>query len=277
MAAGGGHGRGARGTERVLDAEAVEAAARAAGLQGDARFVTATGSTNDDLMAAAEAGAPAWSVLAAGRQDAGRGRLGRTWVAGQGSSLLVSVLLRPGLPPEVAAVVGLGAAVALAEALEGAGLATRCKWPNDVVSATSGRKIAGVLPESRIEGGIVRYVVVGTGVNVLQSAADFPEEFRDAATSVAIEGGAVDQERLLASYLTALRTRYDPDAPGFVMGTLAAYRSRCETISQRVRATTVDGEVVEGTAVGLGVGGELVVRTPGDEVVIAFGEVERLR
>jgi BirA family biotin operon repressor/biotin-[acetyl-CoA-carboxylase] ligase len=262
---------------RRLDAEAVEAAARAAGFTGDARYVPSTGSTNDDLMAAADAGARAWSVLATGRQDAGRGRLGRTWVAPQGSSLLVSVLLRPGLPPEVAPVVALGATVALAEALAQAGVETRCKWPNDVVSSANGRKVAGVLPESRIEGGVVRHIVIGTGVNVLQTATDFPEELRDTATSVAVEGGAVDQARLLAAYLTALRTRYDPDAPGFVMRTLDAYRPRCETIGQRVRATTVDGEVVEGPAVALTIGGGLVVRPPGREVDIAFGEVERLR
>jgi len=251
-----------------LDAESVEAAVRTAGLAGFARYVEATGSTNDDLMAAADAGAPAWSILAAGRQDAGRGRRGRTWVAPQGSSMLVSVLLRPGLPPEVAAVVALGATVAVSEALADAGVPTRCKWPNDVMSAASGRKIAGVLAESRVEGGVVRYVVVGVGVN----------ELRDAATSVAIEGGALDQTRLLASYLAAFRQRYDPDAPGFVTRTREAYRQRCETIGQDVRATTVDGEAVEGAAVGLGAGGELVVRTPdGREAVIGFGEIERLR
>ena len=263
--------------DRVLDERGVEEAAWASGLDGLARYVSATGSTNDDLMAAAETGAPAWSVLAAGRQDEGRGRRGRTWVAPQGSSLLVSVLFRPELPAEGAAAVALGATVALAEALEDAGVETRCKWPNDLIAGADGRKIAGVLPESRIEGGVVRYVVVGIGVNVLQAASDFPEELRDTATSVAVEGGLLDQARLLASYLAALRRRYDPDAPGFVMRTLDAYRSRCETIGQDVRATTVDGEIVEGRATGVGDGGELVVRPPGREVVIAFGEVERLR
>jgi len=261
----------------VLDADSLEAAARAAGLAGFARYVSATGSTNDDLMAAADEGAPAWSVLATGRQDEGRGRLGRTWVAPQGSSLLVSVLLRPALPPEVAPVVALGATVALVEALEEAGVQTRCKWPNDVLAGADGRKIAGVLPESRIEGGIVRHVVIGTGLNVLQGSSDFPQELRDAATSVAIEGGTLDQARLLTSYLTALRRRYDPDAPGFVMSTLDAYRSRCETIGQDVRATTVDGETVEGRAFALSGTGGLVVRPPGREVTITFGEVERLR
>jgi len=261
-----------------LDAGSVEAAARAARLTGYARYVEATGSTNDDLMAAADAGAPAWSVLVTGRQDAGRGRRGRTWVAPQGSSLLVSVLLRPSLPPGDAATVALGATVALSEALDGAGVQTRCKWPNDVVAGARSGKIAGVLPESRIEGGAVRHVVIGTGVNVLQSASDFPPALRDAATSVAIEGGALDPGRLLATYLAAFRDRYDPDAPGFVTRALAAYRSRCETIGQGVRATTVDGDDIEGRAVAIGAGGELVVRTrDGREVDIAFGEIERLR
>jgi len=269
----GGSDRGAG----ALDAASVEAAARDAGLGGFATYVDTTGSTNDDLMAAADEGAPAWSVLAAGRQDAGRGRHGRTWVAPHGSSLLVSVLLRPTLPSDVLAVVALGGTVAMSEALEEAGVRTRCKWPNDVTAGADARKIAGVLPESRIEGGGVRHVVIGTGVNVLQAPDDFPAELRDTATSVAIEGGEVDQARLLTSYLAALRARYDPAGPGFVVRTLDAYRSRCETIGQDVRATTVDGEIVEGPAVGLSVWGGLVVRPPGGEVDIAFGEIERLR
>ena len=253
-------------------------AAREAGLPGPARYVASTGSTNRDLMVAAESGAPAWSVLAAGHQDAGRGRLGRAWVAAPGSGLLVSVLLRPSSPPGRVALVSLAAAVAAAEALWETGVEARCRWPNDLVAGGGGRKIAGILPESKMAGGVVRYVVVGLGVNVRQSAEEFPQELRGSATSVAMERGTPDAGVLLVRYLTELRRRCDPDAPGFQERTLDAYRSLCETIGSSVRAATTDGRVVEGTAIGVGAAGELLVRTHGGAVIpVGLGDVERLR
>ncbi|HXY72998.1 MAG TPA: biotin--[acetyl-CoA-carboxylase] ligase [Actinomycetota bacterium] len=262
----------------VIDARGVDEAARAAGFGGVARYVTATGSTNDDLIAAADAGAPAWSVLVAGRQDAGRGRRGRTWIAGQGSSLLVSVLLRPAAPPDLAALVSLGAAVAVCEALGEAGVRARCTWPNDVIAEGSGRKIAGVLPESRIEGGALRHVVIGAGVNVRQRRHDFPQELRSSATSVVLEGGSTDQRALLGSYLAALRAGSDPDAPGFAGRALDAYRARSDTIGREVRAIMSDGRTIVGKAVDVDNGGRLVIRpSRGEEVVVSSGEVERIR
>ena len=261
-----------------LGEERVAAAARAAGLSGGARYVASTGSTNHDLMAAAEGGAPAWSVLAAGHQGAGRGRLGRVWVAPPESSLLVSVLLRPSAPPPRVALVSLAAAVAAAEALRETGVDARCRWPNDLVAGAGRRKIAGILPESKTAGGAVRHVVVGLGINVHQSEAEFPRELRGSATSVAIEGGRPDTGVLLRRYLAELRRRSDPDAPGFEERTLAAYRDLCDTIGRPVRAATTDGRAVEGTAVGIGDAGELLVRPGiGEAVPVGLGEVERLR
>ena len=62
-------------------------------------IVERTGSTNADLLAAAASGAPDRTVLVAEHQEAGRGRLARSWVSPPGSGLTVSVLLRPeGIP-----------------------------------------------------------------------------------------------------------------------------------------------------------------------------------
>src|SRR5689334_21196710 len=128
----------------MLDEARVAEAARAAGIEVPARYVDVTGSTNADLLALAAAGAPAWSVLVAGHQESGRGRLGRTWVEPPGSSLLVSVLLRPDLEPERLPMLTLAAGVAIVEALaDGAGVTATCRWPNDVMVGQ--RKLAGVL------------------------------------------------------------------------------------------------------------------------------------
>lgn len=260
----------------MLTEHSVAAAASAAGLPPDtARYVESTGSTNSDLMAAADAGAPAWSVLVAGHQTAGRGRLGRAWEEPPGTSLLVSVLLRPSTPPGEALLVSLAAGIAVADAvgIAAAGLPVRCEWPNDIVTV-GGRKLGGILAESRVEGDRVRSVVVGAGVNLTQTLDDFPGGARLPPTSLAIEGAPADAQALLAAYLRRLAHWYD--GSGLQPRVVDAFRERCATIGRRVHATTVDGAVVEGEATGIGDRGELLVATADGEVAVTSGELQRL-
>src|SRR5262245_27658872 len=155
----------------------VAAAALAAGLEGEAWYRDEVGSTNTELIALARSGAPAWSVLVAGYQSEGRGRLGRTWTAPPGSSLMASLLLRPAMAPADAPLVALAAGACMAQAVESAcGVVASCKWPNDVLAGD--RKLAGILTEAEANGSRVAFVVVGTGVNVRQTAEDFPAEVR---------------------------------------------------------------------------------------------------
>jgi BirA family transcriptional regulator, biotin operon repressor / biotin---[acetyl-CoA-carboxylase] ligase len=269
---------GARSREvgDVLTQHIVAEAARVAGLPVPGRFVPVTGSTNADVFAMAEHGAPEWTVMVAGRQEAGRGRLGRTWVSARaGDSLLASVLLRPNIPPSVAPLVSLLVAVSLVEACRQAcGLEVRCKWPNDLVVGP--RKLGGILAEATVKAGRLDYLVIGTGVNVSQRREDFPDELREQATSVAIEGGAEDVSSLLRAYLSALKRRYDPSGEGLRAPLLADYRGLCDTIGRRVRATTMSGELLEGTAIDVGNAGDLVVETPMGLASVGFGEVVHL-
>jgi BirA family biotin operon repressor/biotin-[acetyl-CoA-carboxylase] ligase len=258
----------------MLDEARVAEAARAAGIDVPARYVEATGSTNADLLSRAAEGAPAWSVVVADHQDAGRGRLGRTWVEPPGSSLLVSVLVRPDLEPERLPMLTLAAGLAVVEALrDAAGLAAACRWPNDVLVGE--RKIAGILAESATLGTGPPHVVIGTGLNLTQRPGDFPSDFRLPPTSVDAEGGVADPGPLLTALLLGLRTeveRLATDAPAF----LDRYRVHCSTLGREVAARTLDGGSVEGLATGIGEGGELIVRTSSGEHPVGFGEVEVL-
>jgi BirA family biotin operon repressor/biotin-[acetyl-CoA-carboxylase] ligase len=190
-----------------LDQESVSAAVLEAGIEVPARFVEVTGSTNADLIGAAEDGAPEWTVLVARDQRSGRGRLGRTWLAPPGSSLLVSVLLRPTIPAPQVGLLSLAAAVAMARAgAHAAGVHVRCKWPNDLVCGD--RKVGGILAESVVQGKHTTHVVIGAGVNVTQGRQDFPADLRSTATSVVLEGGRPELEALLRHYLSGLRSLY---------------------------------------------------------------------
>ena len=148
--------------------------------------------------------APEGAVAATDEQTAGRGRLGRDWVAPPGSSVLASVALQPGVPTEQLAELSLVAGRACAAALaEAAGVVPEVKWPNDVL--IGGRKVAGILAEAR--GG---RVVLGIGINVLQTEAELPARAQHPATSLLIETGRrVPRGELLAAVLDHLEREHD--------------------------------------------------------------------
>jgi BirA family transcriptional regulator, biotin operon repressor / biotin---[acetyl-CoA-carboxylase] ligase len=147
-------------------------------------------------------GAPEGAIAVTDEQTEGRGRLGRSWHAPAGTSLLFSIVLVPPVPAERLAELSLVAGEAVAEAIAAeTGLSPTIKHPNDVL--LDGRKVAGVLAEAA-EG----RVVLGIGINVFQTQEGLPPEV--ATTSLRLAGaGAVDRSALLATVLERLEARYD--------------------------------------------------------------------
>ncbi|MEA2716244.1 MAG: BirA family transcriptional regulator [Actinomycetota bacterium] len=220
-------------------------------------------STNDEVAARARAGAPEGVVVVADAQSRGRGRRGRTWAASPGSSLLVSVLLRPVAPHLGLVAAGLAAVDACRAA---AGVDVRLKWPNDVVldgpGDESGAKVAGILAE----GGANGVVVVGLGLNVDWGGMPLPPGGASLAEVAEVD---VDRAALLVAYLVALEGRCRED-PGSLM---AAYRAACSTIGHHVRVELPGGASLEGRATGVADDGRLLV----DGSPVAAGDVVHLR
>jgi BirA family biotin operon repressor/biotin-[acetyl-CoA-carboxylase] ligase len=221
----------------------------------------ATDSTNERARELASAGAPHGTLVTADEQSAGRGRQGRTWVAPPGSAILMSLVVRDFGEQ---ALLPLAVPVAVCEAVESlAGVTTRIKWPNDVW--IDGRKLAGILVEGRPQEG---WAVVGIGLNVSTTEAELPEELRETATSLAIEGADVEREDVLHRLLEALDARLTAPARQI----LDAWRERDALRGARVRWR--DGE---GTAAGISESGALIVES-GDELLeLDAGEVHLLR
>jgi BirA family biotin operon repressor/biotin-[acetyl-CoA-carboxylase] ligase len=213
-------------------------------------------STQAVALALAADGATDGTVVVADSQAAGRGRRGRAWVDEPGASLLASIVLRPRLEPSRLAGLSLAAGVAVAEALMRAtGLAPRLKWPNDVL--VDGRKIAGILLESRLTGSGPLTAILGVGVNLGQRV--FPADLATRATSVRLASGRlVDREVVLAALLDALAEwRRRLEHRGF-----APVRARWRELSDTLgRTVTVDG--VTGRAVDIDSDGALVVHDSG--------------
>ena len=209
-------------------------------------------STQTVAFALAERGATDRTVVVADQQAAGRGRRGRVWQAPARTSLLASILVRSGLPQALLATLSPTTAVATAEALRRvAPLEPRLKWPNDVL--VGGRKIAGILLESRAVASSEPVLVIGIGINLGQR--EFPPELAGRATSVALETGhAADRETMLAALLEefdAWRARLEGEGFGPV-------RERWKSLSDTIgRHVTVDG--VSGTATDLDGDGALLI------------------
>jgi BirA family biotin operon repressor/biotin-[acetyl-CoA-carboxylase] ligase len=144
------------------------------------------------------------AVAVAEEQTAGRGRLGRPWHAPAGTSILVSINLRPEVDPprlpELSVVAGLATADAIASQT---GTRPEVLFPNDVL--IGGRKVAGILAEARDE-----RVVLGIGINVNLSEDELPADVDRPATSLSVEAGSrIDRAQLLVTLLEQLETRYD--------------------------------------------------------------------
>lgn len=262
-------------------------------------WLDAIDSTQDELLrriAAAQASggttaAPAHGdAVATADQRAGRGRHGRVWTAPAGSALALSVVLRPGtaagpLAPVHFSWVSLVAAAAVADRLEALGVDVHVKWPNDVL-AVDGCKLCGVLATLAPDGALV----VGMGVNLDHSAG------APAPTATAL-GDWIGADRVPAprplaeELLAAVVAAVDAFAAG-VAGesapvdgahpALAPVARRLSTLGRAVRAELPGGEVLEGTATGLGPGGTLLVSTLTDtretlEREVSAGDVVHLR
>jgi BirA family transcriptional regulator, biotin operon repressor / biotin---[acetyl-CoA-carboxylase] ligase len=209
-----------------------------------------TGSTNEVARGLAAAGAPHGTIVTAGHQTAGRGRQGRSWETPPGQSILCSVVVR-----SADALLGLRGGLAVADL---AGPNALVKWPNDV--QLEGRKIAGVLAESRPQEG---WAVLGIGVNVAVDLATLPDELRDTAGTLG--RCPADIEPALAELLAALERRLaePPDAVAAELG------RRDALLGRPVR--WADGR---GVAAGIDTAGRLRVREDGGgERLLDAGEV----
>lgn len=191
-----------------------------------------TGSTNDEVKALANAGAPEWTAVLAEEQSAGRGRYRRPFDSPAGSGVYVSILLRPKFSAAETLFITACAAVAVCDAIaEVAKKEAAIKWVNDIF--LNGRKVCGILTEASfdVESGGLAYAVVGIGVNVKDR--EFPKELAGVADSVFGEGEypAEGRARIAAAILERFRTYYE-QIPARTF--FAEYKRRSFVIGRRV-------------------------------------------
>ncbi|TPW03436.1 MAG: BirA family transcriptional regulator, biotin operon repressor / biotin-acetyl-CoA-carboxylase ligase [bacterium] len=171
-------------------------------------FHETIGSTNAAALELAKAGAPHGTLVIAEQQTAGRGRMGRRWESPPGVGLWFSWVLRPPLPLASGFLVTVAGALSVVDAVARlAGRVAHVRWPNDVLVGE--RKLAGILAEATGQGEQLEAIVLGMGVNVNQSGADFPAGLDGLATSLFLESGhAFDRSLVLAAIIESFEFSY---------------------------------------------------------------------
>lgn len=220
-----------------------------------------TGSTNDVARGLAAQGAPEGTVVVADEQTAGRGRLGRRWVAPPSTCLLCSLLFRPTLSLSQANRLTMLCSLAAADAVrEVAGLQVSLKWPNDlIVQSPTWKKLAGVLTETGMTGTQLDFVVVGIGINVNVPPEVLPNLDPSATSILAEIGREVDRVGLLIAFLAGVEHRYEALRTG--ESPHQEWAARLATLGRPVKVTTSD-EVLTGVAESVDEDGALHLRTP---------------
>jgi BirA family transcriptional regulator, biotin operon repressor / biotin---[acetyl-CoA-carboxylase] ligase len=166
-----------------------------------------TDSTNRVALALGCANEPEGSVVLAEEQTAGRGRAGRSWHSERATGIYVTLLLRPRISPVQAPLLTIMAGLSAHAAINAqTGLQPDVKWPNDLM--LNGKKLGGILTEMHAETTLVRFVIVGIGINVNQEK--FPPELSGIATSLRTETGKLQSRlELLARLLREFETDYN--------------------------------------------------------------------
>ena len=226
-------------------------------------------SSNQTAKQLALAGAPHGTLVLAGQQSAGRGRMGRRFESPAGKGVYLSLVLRVPVPASEALGVTIGASVAVARAVKAlCGLELSIKWVNDLYY--QGKKVCGILTEagSSVESGFLDWLVVGIGLNLTTAPEDWPDELARTAGSL-FPGGPAPVSRAalagaIARELLALCPAFD---------CLDEYRARCFVPGHWVTVCTA-AETYAARALAIDDRGALLVeREGGRRVALQHGEV----
>lgn len=242
-------------------------------------YVTTISSTNDALKQRAAQGKasepPTGTVLATDYQSQGRGRLDRRWEAPPGTSLMLSLLLRPNWPAAQSLWLTMMAGLAAAEAIEALlPLPISLKWPNDLGVELAGvwHKLGGLLVEGGLgTNGRLQHVVVGMGININMTATQLPEAMTPVTSLLIASGQKIERQALLLAFLARMEDWYETAVAG--QSPQSAWEKRLVTVGKAVQASQGE-QVWVGTAVGVDKWGQLLVQTQdGITHTISAGDV----
>jgi BirA family biotin operon repressor/biotin-[acetyl-CoA-carboxylase] ligase len=258
----------------MFDIKALRACLNTRFIGRELRYWPEVDSTNAMALRLAAEWAVEGTVVVAEAQSKGRGRAGKPWYSPAGLNLYLSVILRPAVQVQKAALLTLISSLAIADAIDAEGGQAQVKWPNDVLLA--GRKVAGVLAELRSLGARVETLVLGIGVNVNVSQDSLDQALGKTAwgaTSLKeVLGREIDRMAFAATLLESLERRYDRFRASEGKASVQEWRAR-SCLGQRARIID-GGRSIEGITEDIDEAGCLLVRLDdGSLLRISEGEL----
>lgn len=221
-------------------------------------------STNEKVKEIAKETPGERIVVTAETQTQGRGRLAREWLSPQGG-LWFSVLLRPQIKPKEATRLTFIMSLAVAETIRILySLATEVKWPNDI--HIKGKKVCGILTETTTQDGILKYVVVGVGLNVNVDLDAFPENLQINVTTLKRELDCeVDIKTLMQKILQLFEEKYLQLLNGHWSSLLKEWKAYASFLGKLITVTSFD-ETFKGKALDVNQDGVLLVKINEEDI-----------
>lgn len=223
-------------------------------------------STNAEGRRLAEEGVDEGTVVISEEQTQGRGRRGRAWSSPKGG-IWLTIILRPKIPPSYAPVITLLTGIVCAKTIEKVTkLKPTLKWPNDV--HIKGKKVCGILTELSSEPDMVKYALVGLGINANNKISDFPKELQAQVTTLITElKQPINRVDFFQNLLMEFERLYIPFTKDPIVNIPKIIKSWCgisDTIGRDVKIETITGTIA-GFATEISEDGSLIVVTKSGE------------
>ena len=223
-------------------------------------------STNHYSKKIAADGCKEGTLVVAGNQTSGRGRLGRIWESQDQKGIWMSIILKPEILPSHIQIITLAASIAVVSGIkEATGISAGIKWPNDII--LDGKKVCGILTEMSSEPDRVNYIILGIGINVNQNMDDFNLELRDKAISLkmhkcakSISDEDIRRSDIIKAILLKLEELYENIKGGKTDVVLNEWKDASITLGKEIKVVSKDSEYI-GIAIDITDEGKLVVQS----------------
>ena len=209
------------------------------------------------------------SVIISLEQVKGKGRRGRSFHSGKGDGIYLSIILKPGFEPTKAPFITSIAGAALVNTFNKFNIQTKVKWPNDVL--INGKKVAGILTEMSADMEFIEYIVLGVGINV--SGLEFPNELKNIATSLKLEGYDVKKLNIIWQFVYEFELLYNLYLNENTSEVVNILRNNSSVIGKQINVHYMN-EVESAIAVDINNQGALIIKTQEGEVKeLSSGEI----
>ena len=209
------------------------------------------------------------SVIISLEQVKGKGRRGRSFHSGKGDGIYLSIILKPGFEPAKAPFITSIAGAALVNTFNKFNIQTKVKWPNDVL--INGKKVAGILTEMSADMEFIEYIVLGVGINV--SGLEFPNELKNIATSLKLEGYDVKKLNIIWQFIYEFELLYNLYLNENTSEVVNILRNNSSVLGKQINVHYMN-EVESAIAVDINNQGALIIKTQEGEVKeLSSGEI----